>query len=75
MVRDEHGTGTVPIPYRISGTEFFPSIISGTGTVPNGIRILVPVSGLVSGPVPVSGNRVFPFFSGISRFGTGPVPN
>ena len=48
-LRDEHGTGPVPIPYRISGTDFFPSINSGTGTVPNGIRI------------PVPGNRVFPF--------------
>ena len=56
--RDEHGTGTVPIPYRISGTDFFPSINSGTGTVPNGIRIPVPVP--VSVPVP--GNRVFPVF-------------
>ena len=48
--RDEHGTGTIPIPYRISGTDFFPSINSGTGNVPNGIRI------------PVPGNRVFPVF-------------
>jgi hypothetical protein len=77
VCRDEHGTGTgtVPIPYQISGTDFFPSIISGTGTVPNGIRIPVPVPVPVTVSVPVSKNRVFPFFSGISRFGTGPVPN
>lgn len=46
------GMSTVPIPYRINGTDFFPSINSGTGIVLNGIRI----------PVPVPGNRVIPVF-------------
>lgn len=68
-VRDEHDTGTVPILYRISDTDFFPSINSGTGIVPNRIQILVPVP--VSVPVP--GNRVFPVF--IRKFSDlAPVP-